>query len=82
MNVIKLIRQSFENKRKSRRIKKIHELERITSDMFQVKECNKELWLTYTGNLVCPFHLFKDEPIVVISLLRKLYADRKILGNE
>lgn len=82
MNIIKLIRQSFENKRKSRQIKKIHELERITSDMFQVKECNKELWLTYTGSLVCPFHLFKDEPIVVISLLRKLYADRKILGNE
>lgn len=45
-------------------------------DIFQVKEFEGKLWLTYNGNLICPCDMFKAEPMDNLNEIRALYVER------
>ena len=45
--------------------------------IFQVKEYGGELWLTYSGCLVCPCSMLKDAPVDAVTRMRELYVGRK-----
>lgn len=45
--------------------------------LFQVKEYDSELWLTYDGWLVCPCSMLKDDPVESIKRMRELYLERQ-----
>lgn len=45
-------------------------------NLIQVKEYNRELWLTYNGHLVCPMAMFKDSAIEVVCKIRTHYIVR------
>lgn len=45
-------------------------------NLIQVKEYNRELWLTYNGHLVCPMVMFQETPIEVICKIRTYYIVR------
>lgn len=46
------------------------------AELYQVREYNGELWLTYSGNLVCPSSMLKDEPVEAVRKMRELYVER------
>ena len=45
--------------------------------LYQVQEYQGELWLTYSGNLVCPCSMLKSEPVESVAKMRELYIKRK-----
>ena len=45
--------------------------------LYQVQEYKGELWLTYSGNLVCPCSMLKSEPVESVAKMRELYVERK-----
>lgn len=45
-------------------------------NLIQVKEYNRELWLTYNGHLVCPMVMFQETPIEVVCKIRTYYIVR------
>lgn len=44
--------------------------------IYQIKEFNSEIWLTYNGALVCPISMFTREPIEALELIRSYYVVR------
>lgn len=55
--------------------------------LFQVKEHNSLLWLTYDGNLIAPFTLLckgndVNECVALINTIRDLYVERFTDGNK
>lgn len=55
--------------------------------IFQIKEYNSLLWLTYNGQLVAPFAMLCNredinECIALINAIRNLYVERIADGNE
>ena len=46
------------------------------SFLYQVKEYQQELWLTFAGNLVCPCSMLGEPPVEAISKMRDLYMKR------
>lgn len=47
--------------------------------MFQIREHNSELWLTYgvNGALICPCSMLKGEPVEAVKQMRELYIKSK-----
>lgn len=45
-------------------------------DLFQVREYEGKLWLTFSGNLICPCDMFKSEPMNSLNEIRDLYVER------
>ena len=45
-------------------------------ELYQIREYNGNIWLTYDGHLVCPVTMFADSAFVVTTLrtLRELYV--------
>jgi hypothetical protein len=55
--------------------------------IFQIKEYNSLLWLTYDGQLVAPFAMLCNgedinECVALINTIRDLYVERILDGNE
>lgn len=46
--------------------------------IYQLCEHDGELWLTYSGNLVCPCSMLNVEPVYAVRVLREMY----ITGEE
>lgn len=44
-----------------------------SQSVFQIRECNGEMWFTYDGDLICPCSFFKENAINVLNELRRLY---------
>ena len=54
--------------------------------LFQIKEYNSLLWLTYNGQLVAPFTLLCsgediNECVALLNTIRDLYIERILNGN-
>ena len=45
--------------------------------LFQIKEKGGELWLTYSGWLVCPCSMLKEAPVDAVRKMRELYVERE-----
>lgn len=55
--------------------------EKVENDacyIYQIREFDGKLWLTCSGALICPTELFKDDPLVTLANIRKLYVERNI----
>ena len=55
--------------------------------LFQIKEHNSLLWLTYNGQLIAPFAMLcggeeVNECIALLNAIRELYVKRITDGNE
>ena len=55
--------------------------------LFQIKEYNSLIWLTYNGQLIAPFAMLcsgKDvnESVALLNAIRDLYVKRITDGNE
>ena len=55
--------------------------------LFQIKEHNSLLWLTYNGQLVAPFAMLcngedTNECVALINSIRDLYVERILDENE
>ena len=46
----------------------------IAKELFQIREHNGELWLTYNANLVCPMAMFQMPDVEAIITMRDLYV--------
>ena len=57
--------------------KKKAEAAETAAELYQVCEYNGELWLTYSGHLVCPCSMLKDEPVDALKKMRELYIARR-----
>lgn len=55
--------------------------------LFQIKEYNSLLWLTYNGQLIAPFVVLcsgedVNESVALLNAIRELYVKRITDGNE
>lgn len=66
MNIFQKLKEKHHNN--TRRL-----LERRVNAMFQIKERDGELWLTYEGFFVCPCAMLKDSPVESVRKMRVLY---------
>ena len=50
--------------------------------IYQVREFDGTLWLTYQGALVCPADMFTPPPIEALEVIRSLYVKRNTTGHD
>ena len=66
----------FERYKKNRTESNHDEVVRNSLTLFQLREHDGEIWLTYGDNLVCPCSMLKDSPVESIETMRRLYIER------
>ena len=73
---------SFKEWREARKERKsldrIKDLQYEARGVFQTKEHNKELWLTYDNKLVCPISMLKMDIVEALTFMREAYVQRNI----
>lgn len=72
MNIIEHIKQW----KKSFDAKKIERIEEESKEIYQVKEFESQLWLTYRGALICPTKLLEGDAIASLNVMRSMYIER------
>lgn len=72
MNIIEHIKQW----KKSFDAKKIERIEEEAKEIFQLKEYESQVWLTYRGDLICPVRLIEGDTIVSLNVMRSMYIER------
>lgn len=50
---------------------------RIAPEIYQLKEYDGQLWLTYQGGLVCPCSMLSVDPVEAVNKMRELYIERE-----
>ena len=65
----------------------INGVESEAKRLFQIKEYNSLLWLTYNGQLIAPFAMLcsgedVNESVALLNAIRDLYTERVVNGNE
>ena len=56
--------------------RKRREVEERAAELYQLTEHGGELWLTFSGSLVCPCQMLKDGPVEAVKKMRELYIRR------
>ena len=56
-----------------RRNRKRRDIVQRAEYLFQVKEHGGELWLTFSGCLVCPASMLKNDVVKAVEEMRNLY---------
>ena len=54
-----------------------HQREKVAPEVYQLKEFEGQLWLTYSGALVCPCSMLAVEPVDAVNQMRDLYIKRE-----
>ena len=62
--------------RKSQAEKKLLEDRETAGTLFQIKEYDGEIWITFDGNLICPCSMLNAEPVEAVLKMRELYIKR------
>ena len=72
------IREIFdaESRHQREQEKKLVENTERAADLYQIREYESQLWLTFNGNLICPCSMLNDEPVVALNVMRKMYVER------
>ena len=50
----------------------------VAKSLYQVREVNGALWLTFQGNAVIPASMLKDDILVVIDTLRAKFVEKHL----
>ena len=69
MNIL----QQYNNRMNERRKK---QLQLQSCDVYQIKELDRELWLTYNGSPVLPASMINGDIVEQVDELRKKFVDR------
>lgn len=72
MNPINKIRCRFNEKRMER-------LNAVAKSLYQVREVNGALWLTFQGNAVVPASMLNEDILTVIDKLRCEFVEKRRL---
>jgi len=75
MNIIEHYNNRMNERRRQR-------LQLQSCDTYQIKELNKELWLTYNGYPVLPASMINGDIVTRIDELRKKFVERNTNNNE
>lgn len=86
----KSIKQFFEDWRKKREKSNVKRVEKDALYLYQIREYDNGLWLTYNGNLVAPMSLlvnaensdYATKAVSLVYMLRKLYIERMTHTSE
>lgn len=71
MNIFKKIKE-----KNAQRITK--QLDRRARTMYQLKERDGEIWLTYEGCYVCPCSMLNEAPVEAVCKLRTIFKRRAL----
>ena len=66
----------FERYNQSQAEKKHQQAVNDAPNIYQIREHDGELWLTYNDSLVCPCSMLKQPPVESIKTMRELYINR------
>jgi hypothetical protein len=44
--------------------------------IYQVREYEGEIWLTFNGEIVCQMIMFKEDTIAALEMIREMYVRR------
>ena len=66
----------FERYQKKKSENNHNDVVKYSSELFQLREYNDEIWLTYDSHLVCPCSMLNAEPVDAIKKMRELYIER------
>lgn len=69
-NFIKQIVEKLKAKRKA-------ELKAMANNLYQMKEYEGEMWLTFDDELIMPTRFVNGDPILVLRLIREAYIERE-----
>jgi hypothetical protein len=50
---------------------------KVAPEIYQLREYDNKLWLTYQGGLVCPCDMLSMEPVEAVNKMRELYIERE-----
>lgn len=84
---MKWLKNWYDKRKKKWRENSIAGAKAEAKRIFQIKEYNSLLWLTYDGHLVAPFAMLcngedTNECVALINTIRDLYVERILDGNE
>lgn len=57
--------------------KREKELEERAEELYQMKEHEGEMWITFGGELIMPTRFINGDPIQVLRQIRAAYIERK-----
>lgn len=66
----------FDSLRSKWRSSKKSDIEKRAAYIFQLRENNGEIWLTFADSLVCPATMLKDDVVKAVSEMRRMYIER------
>jgi len=66
----------FETK-ESRIERQRREKQEQANELFQLREYDSQIWLTFNGSLVCPSEMLSIEPVEAVKKMRELYIERE-----
>ena len=69
-NLIKRWKEYLKTKREK-------ELEERAEELYQMKEHEGEMWITFDGELIMPTRFIDGDPIQVLRQIRAAYVERK-----
>lgn len=70
------IKKSYSDYKENSRQDRMQMIIEKSRDMYQVKEFDGALWLTFNGQYVCPCSMLKGEAIESLSEMRSLYVTK------
>lgn len=69
--------ENYYQKRAERQVEEDrHEAIVKSKELFQLKESEGDVWITYDGNLVCPESMLNCDAVEAVKKMRELYIRR------
>ena len=65
--------EEYRQKKAERKEREVRERAEI---LYQICEHDNALWLTYNDNLICPCSYLKEDAVVAVNVMRKMYVER------
>ncbi len=62
--------------REYQKVRQCRRAERDAEDLFQIREHDGKLWLTFNHFLVCPCTMLGKMPVDAVGEMRRLYVER------
>lgn len=71
-----MIRELIEKQRSICQARKAKRLAEQAERIYQIREMNGQLWLTYDGCPVIPSTMLKTDIVATLNVIRNLYVER------
>lgn len=73
MNILSRISEWRKSRSDRKKAEEMQAFYKRVQNVFQITECNGEMWFTFDDKLICPCSLFGDDAIGILNELRRLY---------